>query len=156
MRTMKISILTLLQCTFAIVCAQSGSAYAPLGTATRYTNVNGSVLLADGNNGLEITNNLDGLSANKKYDLYLLPASCPAKAPLDNGGTAKLRSAAKAAKKLGSIGGNAKSIAPVKALTLSSVMSKGILLIQGGRPIECADITPSNFGPPPAPPSSRN
>jgi hypothetical protein len=151
MVTMKSSLLALLPCTIAIVSAQQG-AYAPLGTATRFTNLTGSVGLDDGKNGLEITNKLHGLTPNKKYDLYLLAASCPARAPLNDDDTAKLRVAISKAKRLGTIDSNAGTIPLVSGLTVGSVMSKGLLLVEAGKPVECADIAPVSFGPPPAPP----
>jgi len=83
---------------WSVVYADPGdTAYAPLGTATRFTNLNGSVGLEDGTDGVQINNRLGGLDPKKKYDLYLLTANCPAQAELDDAGVKKLKQAAKQA-----------------------------------------------------------
>jgi len=138
---------------WSVVYADPGdTAYAPLGTATRFTNLNGSVGLEEGTDGVQINNALGGLDPKKKYDLYLLTASCPARAELDDAGIKKLKQAAKTGRKLATIDSSGKQTPPVKGLAVKSLFSKGLLISQGGKPIECADIAPTSFGPPPAPP----
>jgi len=153
MRTIKVLSCVAAACTLSLIYAQAGdSASAPLGEATRYTKLNGSVRFQDGKNGVEIINELSGLDPKQTYDLYLLRAGCPAKAPLNDAGIGKLKQAAKTAQKLGTIDSRGKANPPVKGLSVKSALSKGLLLSQGGEPIECADIAPPTFGGPPPPP----
>jgi hypothetical protein len=137
----------------ASVSLAQSSAYAPLGQAQRFTGVNGTVAFEDGKDSLEISNNLGGLAAGKSYDLYVLSSDCPTAAPLTAAKIEQLRKAASTARKLATLASTGNSQLLVKQLMVAEMMSKGVLLMQGNDPIDCATVSPTTFGPPPPPPT---
>jgi hypothetical protein len=145
MRTFCVFVCSLAACASLVDAAYGDSAYAPLGSATRYTDLKGSVQLQEGKDGVEVVNDLRAADANKTYDVYLLAAGCPANAPLDESGKEKLKQAAKSGQKLGSLKGDGQGSLTVKGLSVKAALSRGILLIEGGAPIECADVTKQAF-----------
>lgn len=156
MRTIRALACLLAACTLSPGQAQTpGSASADLGEGSRYPEIKGSVLFTEGNDGIEISNQLRGLDPKKKYDLFLLPVGCPVIPPLDQAGIEKLKQARRTARKLRTINaGGGEANTTVKSLSLESVIAKGLLLSRGDEPVGCANVLPP-FGLPPAPAGTK-
>jgi hypothetical protein len=141
---------TIVLCSVLQAAQFDNSAYADLGRRSRYTETTGQVTFAEEKSGLSITDTLR-LQPNHSYEVYVLTEKCSASAPLNAAQEKMLQQSMSKGRKILSVDGKGKKTpAPTTGMTIKTIMSKGLLLNRDGKPIDCEDIAPTSFGPPPA------